>query len=60
MCVMCVCMCVMCMCMCVHVCDVYVHVQLVQMEVHISLLCKGCVSGGASTIDLDQYATKVY
>ena len=60
MCVMCVCMCVMCMCMCVHVCDVYVHVQLVQMEVHISLLRKGCVRGGTSTLDLDQYATKVY
>ena len=44
----------------VYVCDVYVHVQLVQMEVHISLLCKGCVRGGTSTIDLDQYATKVY
>ena len=45
---------------CVHVCDVYVHVQLVQMEVHISLLRKGCVRGGTSTLDLDQYATKVY
>ena len=44
----------------VHVCDVYVYAQLVQMEVHISLLRKGCVRGGASTLDLDQYATKVY
>ena len=64
MCVMCMCMCVMCMCMCVmcdvHVCDVCVHVQLVQMEVHISLLRKGYVRGGTSTLDLDQYATKVY
>ena len=48
------------LCACVHVCDVYVHVQLVQMEVHISLLRKGCVRGGTSTLDLDQYATKVY
>ena len=30
----------------VHVCNVYVHGQLVQMEVHISLLRKGCVRGG--------------
>ena len=44
----------------VHVCDVYVQVQSVQMEVHISLLRKGCVRGGASTLDLNQYATKVY
>ena len=44
----------------VHVCNVYVHGQLVQMEVHISLLRKGCVRGGTSTLDLDQYATKVY
>ena len=36
----------------VHVCDVYVQVQLVQMEVHISLLRKGCVRGGTSTLDL--------
>ena len=56
------------MCTCdvyVHVCDVYVHVcdvhvQLVQMEVHISLLCKGCLRGSTSTLDLDQYATKVF
>ena len=65
MCVMCMCMCVMCMYVhvCdvyVHVCDVYVRVQLVQMEVHISLLRKGYVRGGTSTLDLDQYATKVY
>ena len=49
-CVMCMCMCVMCVCTSV----------LVQMEVHISLLRKGCVRGGTSTLDLDQYATKVY
>ena len=51
---------------CVHVCDVYVHVcdvcvhgQLVQMEVHISLLRKGCLRGWTNTLDLDQYATKI-
>ena len=44
----------------VHVCDVCVQVQSVQMEVYISLLRKGCVRGGTSTLDLDQYATKVY
>ena len=36
----------------VHVCELYVHTQLVQMEVHISLLRKGCVRGGTSTLIL--------
>ena len=44
----------------VHVCEVYVQVQSVQMEVQISLLHKDYVRGGASTLDLNQYATKVY
>ena len=58
-CDVCVCMCV-CACVYVHVCGVYVYVQLVQMEVHISLLRKACVRGGTSTLDLEQYATKVH
>ena len=56
-CDVCVCVCVH---VCVHVCDVHMHVQLVQMKVHISLLHKGCVRGGTSTSDVDQYATRVY